>query len=122
LAAGCTCVLKPAPETPFTALYLADLIDRAGAPPGSLNVVLPHPPDEAVAAMMAHPAVRKLSFTGSTAVGRTLLAAAADHVLRTSMELGGNAPFLVMADADLDIAVEAALVAKMRNGGASCVA
>lgn len=122
LAAGCTCVLKPAPEAPLTSLYLADLIRRAGAPPGVVNVVLPEPPHEAVSAMMAHRAVRKLSFTGSTAVGTRLLAGAARHVLRTSMELGGNAPFIVLDDADVDVAVEAALVAKMRNGGASCIA
>lgn len=122
LAAGCTCVLKPAPEAPLTSLYIADLIRRAGAPAGAVNVVLPEPPAEAVAAMMAHPSVRKLSFTGSTEVGVRLLAAAAPHVLRTSMELGGNAPFIVLDDADLDVAVEAALVAKMRNGGASCIA
>jgi succinate-semialdehyde dehydrogenase / glutarate-semialdehyde dehydrogenase len=122
LAAGCACVLKPAPEAPLTSLYLADLIRRAGAPAGVVNVVLPEPPDEPVAAMMAHPAVRKLSFTGSTDVGVRLLAAAAPHVLRASMELGGNAPFIVLDDADLDVAVDAALVAKMRNGGASCIA
>jgi succinate-semialdehyde dehydrogenase/glutarate-semialdehyde dehydrogenase len=122
LAAGCTCVLKPAPEAPLTSLYLADLIRRAGGPPGVVNVVLPEPPADAVAAMMAHPAVRKLSFTGSTEVGVRLLRAAAPHVLRTSMELGGNAPFVVLDDADLDVAVGAAVVAKMRNGGASCIA
>ena len=122
LAAGCCCVLKPAPETPLTALYLADLISRGGAPPGAVNVVLPDPPVEAVEAMLAHPAVAKLSFTGSTAVGQHLLSRAASRVLRTSMELGGNAPFIVLADADLDVAVDAALLAKMRNGGASCIA
>ena len=110
------------PGAPLTSLYLADLIRRAGGPPGVVNVVLPEPPADAVAAMMAHPAVRKLSFTGSTEVGVRLLRAAAPHVLRTSMELGGNAPFVVLDDADLDVAVEAAVVAKMRNGGASCIA
>jgi len=122
LAAGCTAVLKPAPETPLTALYLAELLGRAGVPAGVLNVVLPEPPAEAVAAMLGHPAVRKLSFTGSTVVGSELLALAAPHVLSTSMELGGNAPFIVLAGADLDVAVPAALVAKMRNTGASCIA
>jgi len=122
LAAGCTCVLKPAPETPLTAFYLADLLQRAGLPPGIVNVVLPEPPAEAVAAMLEHPAVRKLSFTGSTGVGKHLLRMSADRVLRTSMELGGNAPFLVLADADVELAADAALIAKMRNGGASCVA
>jgi succinate-semialdehyde dehydrogenase/glutarate-semialdehyde dehydrogenase len=87
-----------------------------------INVVLPDPPDEAVAAMMAHPRVQKLSFTGSTTVGRLLLASAAQRVLRTSMELGGNAPFVVLDDADIELAIDAALVAKMRNGGASCIA
>jgi succinate-semialdehyde dehydrogenase/glutarate-semialdehyde dehydrogenase len=122
LAAGCTCVLKPAPQTPLTALYLADLVRRAGAPAGALNVVLPDPPADAVAAMMGHRAVRKLSFTGSTAAGMTLLELAGSHALPTSMGLGGNAPFIVLDDADLDVAVDAALMAKMRNGGASCVA
>jgi succinate-semialdehyde dehydrogenase / glutarate-semialdehyde dehydrogenase len=115
-------VLKPAPETPLTSLYLADLVRRAGAPAGVFNVVLPDPPAEAVEAMLGHCAVRKLSFTGSTAVGRSLLELAGRHVLRTSMELGGNAPFIVLDDADLDTAVGAALIAKMRNGGASCIA
>jgi succinate-semialdehyde dehydrogenase/glutarate-semialdehyde dehydrogenase len=122
LAAGCTCVLKPAPETPLTALHLAELLGRAGVPPGVVNVVLPEPPGPAVEAMLAHPAVRKLSFTGSTTVGAGLLRTAAERVLRTSMELGGNAPFIVLDDADLSVAVDAALAAKMRNGGASCVA
>ncbi|MDA2987887.1 MAG: aldehyde dehydrogenase family protein [Actinomycetota bacterium] len=122
LAAGCTCVLKPAPETPLTALYLADLVRRAGAPPGVLNVVLPDPPVDAVAAMMGHRSMGKLSFTGSTSVGRSLLELAGKHLLETSMGVGGNAPFVVLDDADLDIAVEAALLAKMTNAGASCIA
>jgi succinate-semialdehyde dehydrogenase / glutarate-semialdehyde dehydrogenase len=122
LAAGCTCVLKPAPETPLTAFYLADLLLRAGLPTGVLSVVLPEPPAEAVAAMLAHRAVRKLSFTGSTVVGQVLLRQSADRVLRTSLELGGNAPFVVLADSDISVAVEAAMLAKMRNVGASCVA
>jgi succinate-semialdehyde dehydrogenase / glutarate-semialdehyde dehydrogenase len=122
LAAGCTVVLKPAPETPLTAFALAEILARAGIPQGVVNVVLPEPPAEAVRAMLAHPAVRKLSFTGSTEVGKILLKAAAPHVIRCSLELGGNAPFLVLDDADLDLAVEAALVAKLRNTGASCIA
>jgi succinate-semialdehyde dehydrogenase / glutarate-semialdehyde dehydrogenase len=122
LAAGCTCILKPAPETPLTAFYLADLLLRAGLPAGVLSVVLPEPPAEAVAAMLRHPAVRKLSFTGSTVVGQVLLRQSADRVLRTSLELGGNAPFVVLADSDVAEAVEAAMLAKMRNVGASCVA
>lgn len=122
LAAGCTVVLKPAPETPLTALAVADLLERAGVPPGVVNVVLPEPPDAAVRAMLEHPAVRALSFTGSTAVGALLLAAAAPGILATSMELGGNAPFLVFDDADLGAAVDSAMVAKMRNGGAACTA
>ena len=122
LAAGCTTVLKPAPQTPLTALYIAELMERCGTPPGVVNVVLPEPPGEAALAMMARRAVRKVSFTGSTVVGKHLLRAAADRVLRTSMELGGNAPFVVLADADLDVAVEAAIASKMRNTGATCVA
>lgn len=122
LAAGCSVVLKPSPDTPLTALAVAAILERAGAPAGVVNVVLPEPPGEAVAAMLAHPALRKLSFTGSTAVGTELLRGAAQRVVDCSMELGGNAPFVVLPDADLDIAVSAALVAKLRNGGASCVA
>ncbi|GLY79241.1 NAD-dependent succinate-semialdehyde dehydrogenase [Actinoallomurus iriomotensis] len=122
LAAGCTVVLKPAAETPLTALYLADLLERAGVPSGAVNVVVPDPPAAAVRAMLRHPAVRKLSFTGSTEVGRVLLREAADQVLSCSMELGGNAPFIVFEDADLEAAVAGAMVAKMRNGGAACTA
>ena len=122
LAAGCTVVLKPAPETPLTAFALEDILRRAGVPSGVVNVVLPDPPGSAVNEMLGHEAVQALSFTGSTSVGRTLLATASERVTKCSMELGGNAPFLVLANADLDVAVEAALVAKLRNGGASCVA
>lgn len=122
LAAGCTVVLKPAGETPLTAAYLADLLARAGVPAGVVNVVTPSDPGPAVSAMLHHRAVRKLSFTGSTEVGRILLHEAADQVVSCSMELGGNAPFLVMADADVEEAVEGAMVAKMRNGGAACTA
>ncbi len=122
LAAGCTTILKPAPETPLTAFYVVDLLERCGTPPGVVNIVLPEPPNEAAVAMMSHRAVRKVSFTGSIAVGKHLLRLAADRVLRTSMELGGNAPFVVLADADVHVATESAIAAKMRNTGATCVA
>lgn len=122
LAAGCTVVLKPAPETPLTALALSQLFADAGVPAGVVNVVVTARAPEVVDAMVHDPRVRKLSFTGSTEVGRALLRAAADQVLRCSMELGGNGPFVVFADADLDDAVDGAMVAKMRNGGESCIA
>lgn len=122
LAAGCTVVVKPASETPLTALRIAHLLERAGVPAGVVNVVVPSPAGEAVAAMMAHSAVQTLSFTGSTEVGEILLAQAAPRILRCSLELGGNAPFVVYDDADLDAAVAGAMVAKMRNGGAACTA
>jgi succinate-semialdehyde dehydrogenase/glutarate-semialdehyde dehydrogenase len=101
---------------------VADLLEPVGVPPGVVNVVLPEPPADAVSAMLAHAAVRKLPFTGSTEVGTRLLAMAAPFVLRCSMEQGGNAPFLVLDDADVGAAVEAALVAKLRNTGAGCIA
>jgi succinate-semialdehyde dehydrogenase/glutarate-semialdehyde dehydrogenase len=122
LAAGCTVVLKAAGETPLTALYLADLLTRAGSPAGVVNVVIPNPPGDAVAALLDSGVVRKLSFTGSTRVGALLLAQAAPRIINTSMELGGNAPFVVFADADLDAAIDGAMIAKMRNGGAACTA
>jgi succinate-semialdehyde dehydrogenase/glutarate-semialdehyde dehydrogenase len=122
LAAGCTVVLKPAKETPLTSLLIAELLRQAGVPPGVLNVVTTSASREVVAAMVDDPRVRKLSFTGSTEVGRELLARAARSVVNVSMELGGNAPFLVLADADLDAAVAGALVAKLRNGGEACTA
>jgi succinate-semialdehyde dehydrogenase / glutarate-semialdehyde dehydrogenase len=122
LAAGCTVVLKPAAETPLTALAIAHLMEEAGLPPGVVNVVTTADPGPAVSAMLEHPATRKLSFTGSTEVGRILLKQAAERVINCSMELGGNAPFIVFADADLDAAVEGAMVAKMRNAGESCIA
>ena len=122
LAAGCTTILKPAGETPLTAAYVAEVLQRAGVPDGVVNLVLPKPTGPAVERMLAHPAVRKLSFTGSTEVGRVLLRAAADHVVTCSMELGGNAPFVVLPGADVEKAVEGAMVAKMRNGGAACTA
>lgn len=122
LAAGCTTILKPATETPLTALAIADVLQRAGVPAGVVNVVLPRPTGPLVSRMLHDVRVRNLSFTGSTEVGRVLLHEAADQVVRTSMELGGNAPFLVLADADVTKAVDAAMVAKMRNGGSACTA
>ncbi len=122
LAAGCTVVVKPAGETPLTAMAIADILDRAGVPPGVVNVVPSSRSREVVADLLTDPRVRLLSFTGSTAVGRSLLAQAAGSVVNCSMELGGNAPFLVFEDADLDAAVEGAVIAKMRNGGQACTA
>jgi succinate-semialdehyde dehydrogenase/glutarate-semialdehyde dehydrogenase len=122
LAAGCTTVLKPARETPLTAAYMVDVMERAGVPAGVVNLVTPVPTGPIVKVMLDHPAVRKLSFTGSTEVGRELLHGCADSVVSPSMELGGNAPLIVLPGADLDDAVEGALVAKMRNGGSACTA
>jgi succinate-semialdehyde dehydrogenase/glutarate-semialdehyde dehydrogenase len=122
LAAGCTVILKPASETPLTALAIADILVRAGVPDGVVNVVPSRRSGPMVSAMLHDPRVRKLSFTGSTEVGRRLLHEAADCVVSTAMELGGNAPFLVFDDADLDAAVAGAMVAKMRNGGEACTA
>jgi succinate-semialdehyde dehydrogenase/glutarate-semialdehyde dehydrogenase len=122
LAAGCPVVLKPAEDTPLTALALAALLREAGVPDGVVNVVNTSDPASVVAAMMNDSRVRKMSFTGSTEVGRILLGQAARSVMSTSMELGGNAPFLIFEDADIDAAVEGALIAKMRNGGEACTA
>jgi len=122
LAAGCTVVLKPATETPLTAYALAALYKEAGVPDGVVNVITTSTPGQVTAAMLADPRVRKLSFTGSTTVGRTLLAEASKTVLSCSMELGGNAPLIVFDDADLDTAIEGAMVAKMRNAGEACTA
>jgi succinate-semialdehyde dehydrogenase/glutarate-semialdehyde dehydrogenase len=122
IAAGCTMVLKPAKLTPLTAQYFAQTMADAGLPDGVLNVVTSQSASSVSEPLMADPRLRKVSFTGSTPVGRTLLKAAADNVLRTSMELGGNAPVIVFADADLDVAVEGAMAAKMRNGGEACTA
>lgn len=122
LAAGCPLVLKPASYTPLTALALADVLQRAGVPAGVVNVLPAKRSSEVVTAMLSHPSVRKLSFTGSTEVGSLLLGQAAERIVNCSMELGGNAPFVVFADADLDLAVQGAVLAKMRNGGASCIA
>src|SRR5690348_6467092 len=122
LAAGCTVVLKPATETPLTALAIVQILEEAGVPAGVVNCVTTRTAGAVVQAMVDDPRVRKLSFTGSTEVGRRLLATAAETVVSCSMELGGNAPFLVLADADLDAAVAGAMVAKMRNGGSACTA
>jgi len=122
LAAGCTVLLKPAKETPLTALAVAELLGEAGVPEGVVNVLPTAKPGPMTEAVLADPRVRKLSFTGSTEVGRMLLKQAADYVMNCSMELGGNAPFLVLEDADVDAAVSGALLAKMRNGGEACTA
>ena len=122
LAAGCTVVLKPASDTPLTALAMAKILEEAGVPAGVVNVLPARRSGAVVSAMLHDPRVRKLSFTGSTEVGRVLIKEAADQVINCSMELGGNAPFLVFADADLDAAVDGAMVAKMRNGGEACTA
>ena len=122
LAAGCTVILKPAGETPLTALAIIEILERAGVPAGVVNLILPSPTGPAIAKILKDSRVVNLSFTGSTEVGRVLLKEAADRVIRCSMELGGNAPFLVLSDANVDDAVAGALLAKMRNGGAACTA
>jgi len=122
LAAGCTVILKAASETPLTALWIVDILQRAGVPAGVVNFIMPEKTGAMVSRMMHDPRVRNLSFTGSTEVGRILLKESADLVLRTSLELGGNAPFVVLEDADIDEAVKGAMIAKMRNGGAACTA
>jgi succinate-semialdehyde dehydrogenase/glutarate-semialdehyde dehydrogenase len=122
LAAGCTVILKPAAETPLTALAVAQIMLEAGVPAGVVNVINTSDAPGVCRAMLHDPRVRKLSFTGSTEVGRILLRECADQVLSASMELGGNAPFLVLDDADLDAAIEGAMVAKMRNAGEACTA
>jgi succinate-semialdehyde dehydrogenase/glutarate-semialdehyde dehydrogenase len=122
LAAGCTVVLKPASDTPLTALLMAKILQDAGVPEGVVNVLPARRSGAVVSAMLHDPRVRKLSFTGSTEVGRVLLREAADQVVNCSMELGGNAPFLVLDDADLDAAIDGAMVAKMRNAGEACTA
>ncbi|MCA1185005.1 NAD-dependent succinate-semialdehyde dehydrogenase [Saccharopolyspora sp. 6T] len=122
LAAGCTAVLKPAAETPLTALAIRDLLVEAGAPQDVLTVLPSTRADAISRVLLAHDAVRKLSFTGSTGVGRHLLGLAAGRVVNSSMELGGNAPFVVCADADIDAAVQGALIAKLRNAGQACTA
>jgi succinate-semialdehyde dehydrogenase/glutarate-semialdehyde dehydrogenase len=122
LAAGCTVVLKPASETPLTMLALAELFQDAGVPAGVVNILPSRKSGAVVSAMLHDPRVRVVSFTGSTEVGRTLLREAADNIVRPAMELGGNAPFIVCEDADIDAAVEGAMIAKMRNMGEACTA
>jgi succinate-semialdehyde dehydrogenase/glutarate-semialdehyde dehydrogenase len=120
LAAGCTIVVKPATQTPFSALALADLAERAGLPKGVMSVIT-GPAKEIGGELTANPTVRKITFTGSTEVGRVLMQQSAQTVKKISLELGGNAPFLVFDDADLDAAVEGAMLSKYRNAGQTCV-
>jgi succinate-semialdehyde dehydrogenase / glutarate-semialdehyde dehydrogenase len=122
VAAGCTMVVKPAAQTPLSMLALAGILAEAGLPDGVLNVVTTSSSGATMGALIADPRLRKLSFTGSTEVGRRLVEQSAQQLLRVSMELGGNAPFLVFADADLDAAVDGAMLAKMRNTGEACTA
>jgi succinate-semialdehyde dehydrogenase/glutarate-semialdehyde dehydrogenase len=122
LAAGCSVIIKPASETPLTMLALMPLLEEAGVPAGVVNVVPSRSSRAVVDAMLHDPRVRVLSFTGSTSVGRTLLRSAADQVLKPAMELGGNAPIIIFEDADLDVAVKGAMIAKMRNIGEACTA
>jgi succinate-semialdehyde dehydrogenase / glutarate-semialdehyde dehydrogenase len=122
IAAGCTMVVKPAQQTPLSMLMLVKILEDAGLPPGVLNLVTASSSGETMGPLIADPRLRKLSFTGSTEVGRSLMAQASDNLLRLSMELGGNAPFIVFEDADLDDAVAGAMIAKMRNVGEACTA
>src|ERR671915_2061151 len=122
IAAGCTMVMKPAQQTPLSMLALAGILEEVGLPDGVLNIVTTSDAGGVMEPLIRDGRARKLSFTGSTAVGRKLLEQCAEKVLRTSMELGGNAPFLVFDDADLDKAVDGAMVAKMRNMGEACTA
>jgi succinate-semialdehyde dehydrogenase/glutarate-semialdehyde dehydrogenase len=122
VAAGCTMVVKPAQQTPLSMLALAGIMEDAGLPAGVLNVITSSSASRVMGPLIADPRARKLSFTGSTAVGRRLVEQSAQQLLRVSMELGGNAPFIVFADADLDEAVQGAMLAKMRNGGEACTA
>jgi succinate-semialdehyde dehydrogenase / glutarate-semialdehyde dehydrogenase len=120
IAAGCTMVVKPAKQTPLSMLMLAQILEEVGLPGGVVNVITAQRSGATMEPLIKDPRTRKLSFTGSTEVGRTLIEQSADQVLRVSMELGGNAPFLIFDDADVDAAVEGALIAKMRNGGEAC--
>jgi succinate-semialdehyde dehydrogenase/glutarate-semialdehyde dehydrogenase len=122
IAAGCTMVVKPAQQTPLSMLALARILQESGLPAGVLNVITARHSGAVIEPLLRDPRTRKLSFTGSTEVGRTLIEQSAHQVLRVSMELGGNAPFLVFGDADLDAAVEGAMLAKMRNVGEACTA
>jgi succinate-semialdehyde dehydrogenase/glutarate-semialdehyde dehydrogenase len=121
-AAGCTMIVKPAQETPLTMLYLAKLMDQAGLPKGVLSILPTSDPGGVTTALIDDGRLRKLTFTGSTGVGKALVKQSSDKLLRTSMELGGNAPFIVFDDADVDAAVDGAVLAKMRNGGEACTA
>ena len=120
IAAGCTMVIKPAKQTPLSMLALAQILEEAGLPGGVLNVITAQSSGSVIEPLLNDPRARKLSFTGSTEVGRTLIKQSAEQILRVSMELGGNAPFLVFEDADLDAAIEGAMLAKMRNVGEAC--
>ena len=122
IGAGCTCVVKPAKQTPLSMLMLAKILEEAGLPGGVVNVITAKSSGRTMAPLIADPRTRKLSFTGSTEVGRELIKQSAEQILKVSMELGGNAPFLVFADADVDAAVEGAMAAKMRNVGEACTA
>jgi succinate-semialdehyde dehydrogenase / glutarate-semialdehyde dehydrogenase len=120
IAAGCTMVIKPAQQTPLSMIALAQLLSECGLPPGVLNLITSSSSSSVSEPIISDPRLRKLSFTGSTEVGRKLIAQSAENVLKVSMELGGNAPFLIFDDADLDAAIEAAMIAKMRNIGEAC--
>ncbi|WP_210447973.1 NAD-dependent succinate-semialdehyde dehydrogenase [Vibrio crassostreae] len=122
LAAGCSVILKPSEETPLTALYLGQLFIDAGIDPGVVNILPTTDPEQLTSTILEDQRVRKVSFTGSTKVGKHLLRKASDRVVNCSMELGGNAPFLILDDADIEVAVNSALIAKMRNAGESCIA
>jgi succinate-semialdehyde dehydrogenase/glutarate-semialdehyde dehydrogenase len=122
IAAGCTMVMKPAQQTPLSMLALAEILEHAGLPAGVLNVITSSSSGAVIGPLLEDPRTRKVTFTGSTPVGRSLMEQAAQNLLRVSMELGGNAPFLVFEDADVDAAVEGALTAKMRNIGEACTA
>jgi len=122
IAAGCTMVMKPAQQTPLSMYALAQILEEAGLPPGVLNVVTSSSSSDVSKPIISDPRLRKLTFTGSTEVGRKLVEQSAEGLLRTSMELGGNAPFLVFPDADVDAAVQGAMIAKMRNIGEACTA
>src|SRR5437588_1776169 len=122
IAAGCTMVVKPAQQTPLSMLMLAKILEEAGLPQGVLNLITASSAGETTGPLISDPRLRKLSFTGSTEVGRTLMEQASGNLLRLSMELGGNAPFIVFDDADIDAAVQGALIAKMRNIGEACTA
>lgn len=122
LAAGCTMIVKPASATPLTMLALAKLCSEAGLPDGVLSVVTTQRSGAVTGPLIDDPRLRKLTFTGSTEVGKKLVSASASRLLRTSMELGGNAPFVVFDDADIDAAVAGAMQAKLRNGGEACTA